>query len=382
MFFFKTQRDDVPQAAQSEPPALQVGFDAATLLDMPPYSLARVDKEALFTDAMNALTRHHVAHCDDYRRMLAFTGYSPAENYALDELAPLPVRLFKDLELLSCTRNDVVKTLTSSGTTGQRVSRIFLDRTNASLQTRVLARILASVSGGLRLPMLIVDSPAVVRDRRLFSARGAGVLGFAMLGTDVTYALDERMRLDEPAIAAFCERHAHQPALVFGFTSIVWEHLYMAMRERGKRLPLHDAVLLHGGGWKKLADQAVDAVTFDNSLRETCGIGRSINYYGMVEQTGSIFIACNHGHLHCSNYSDVIVRRHDFTPAATGESGTLQLMSLLPTSYPGQNLLSEDEAVVLGEDDCPCGRKGKYFHVAGRIRQAELRGCSDTYQAA
>ena len=44
-------------------------------------------------------------------------------------------------------------------------------------------------------------------------------------------------------------------------------------------------------------------------------------------------------------------------------------------------LFTEDEGIILGEDDCPCGRKGKYFKLTGRIKQAELRGCSDTYAA-
>ena len=44
-------------------------------------------------------------------------------------------------------------------------------------------------------------------------------------------------------------------------------------------------------------------------------------------------------------------------------------------------VLTEDEGVVLGEDDCPCGRKGKYFVVHGRMKNAEIRGCSDTYAA-
>ena len=43
------------------------------------------------------------------------------------------------------------------------------------------------------------------------------------------------------------------------------------------------------------------------------------------------------------------------------------------------NLLTEDEGCILGEDDCPCGRKGKYFKINGRLKNAEIRGCSDTY---
>jgi hypothetical protein len=57
------------------------------------------------------------------------------------------------------------------------------------------------------------------------------------------------------------------------------------------------------------------------------------------------------------------------------------VVSVLPGSYPGHALLTEDEGVVLGEDDCPCGRLGKYFKVLGRIKSAELRGCSDAFAA-
>ena len=108
---------------------------------------------------------------------------------------------------------------------------------------------------------------------------------------------------------------------------------------------------------------------------------RVYNYYGMAEQLGSVFVECEHGHMHCSNYSDVIIRRSsDFSVAGQGERGLIELLSVLPTSYPGHVLLTEDEGEVLGVDDCPCGRLGKYFKIHGRIRSAELRGCSDTYE--
>jgi hypothetical protein len=62
-----------------------------------------------------------------------------------------------------------------------------------------------------------------------------------------------------------------------------------------------------------------------------------------------------------------------------GEAGIIEVVSALPKSYPGHALLTEDEGIVIGEDDCPCGRKGKYFKVHGRLANAEIRGCSDTY---
>ena len=91
---------------------------------------------------------------------------------------------------------------------------------------------------------------------------------------------------------------------------------------------------------------------------------------------------CERGHLHASNFSDVIIRRPlDFSLADVGERGIIQVVSVLPRSYPGHSLLTEDEGTILGEDDCPCGRKGKYFKIFGRLKNAEIRGCSDTYAA-
>jgi hypothetical protein len=79
-------------------------------------------------------------------------------------------------------------------------------------------------------------------------------------------------------------------------------------------------------------------------------------------------------------FSDVIMRRpNDLSLCDFGEAGIMEVVSVLPKSYPGHALLTEDEGVLLGEDDCPCGRKGKYFKVNGRLKNAEIRGCSDTY---
>ena len=56
------------------------------------------------------------------------------------------------------------------------------------------------------------------------------------------------------------------------------------------------------------------------------------------------------------------------------------MLSTLPKSYPGHSILTEDEGRMLGVDDCPCGRKGAYFEVAGRLKHAQIRGCSDTFR--
>ena len=76
-------------------------------------------------------------------------------------------------------------------------------------------------------------------------------------------------------------------------------------------------------------------------------------------------------------FSDILIRDKNFINLGFNKEGLIQLLSLLPTSYPGHNILSEDVGKIVGEDTCKCGRLGKYFIVKGRVENAEIRGCSD-----
>ncbi len=352
------------------------------LFSIAPFSLAKEEKARILTSKLKDLTLFHRGNCEIYRRVTDALGWDPDAAASPSDIPYIPVRMFKNHELLSVPRGSIFKTMTSSGTTGQRVSRIFVDRQTGMEQQKALIRIMSDFVGKKRLPMLIIDSPEVVRNRSMFSARGAAILGLRMLATEAAYALTPAMDLDLKAVGDFLLRHSEGPFLCFGFTFMVWHHLYESLREQGIRLDLSRAHLITGGGWKKLAALNISGEAFRDALHSTCGISSFIDHYGMVEQTGCIYAQCPCGHLHASVFSDVIMRRPlDFSPCAIGEEGIIEVVSVLPHSYPGHALLTEDKGVLLGEDDCPCGRKGKYFKVTGRLKSAELRGCSDTYAA-
>jgi phenylacetate-coenzyme A ligase PaaK-like adenylate-forming protein len=356
--------------------------DLTHWLEVAPYAMKAEEKSRLLAQSLSELTLWHRSACPEYARILDLLDSSAQSMESPDQIPFIPARLFKEFDLSSIDKSQIFKTLTSSGTSGQQVSRIYLDRETSAFQTRILSRLMSDIIGKKRVPMLIIDSPGVLRERLSFSARRAGVLGFSLFGQDVTYLLDENMELNLPAVEAFLERHAGQPVLLFGFTFIIWQHFYSALATRGIRLPLKNGILLHGGGWKKLQDQAVGRGVFAKALLDCAEISRVINYYGMVEQTGSIYLECEEGRLHASVYSDIIIRSlRDFQPLPNGEVGLVEVLSLIPRSYPGHALLTEDLGMIHGEDDCPCGRLGKHFTVLGRIEKAEARGCSDTYES-
>lgn len=355
------------------------------LLEISPYSLDKEEKIRLLTKRLVELTKHHRENCPGYAKILESISFDEDKVDNYEQLPFLPVRLFKELSLKSIPDEEVVKTMTSSGTSGQAVSKIYLDRNTSSNQQKTMVKIVNEFTGSSRMPMIILDCPSVVKNRAMFSARGAGILGFSIFGAKKMYALDDDMHLDVEGLKEFLEKYQGQRIFMFGFTFMVWQHFYkelVRLKEEGITFDLSNGVLVHGGGWKKLISEAVSPEEFHNRLKDACGLNHIHDYYGMVEQTGCIYMQCECGHLHASIFSDVLIRRpEDFGLCEVGERGIIQVVSAIPESYPGHSLITEDEGMLLGEDDCPCGRKGKYFKIFGRLKDAEIRGCSDTYAA-
>ena len=286
----------------------------------------------------------------------------------------LSVNLFKQTSLCSVKKSERFKTITSSGTSGQK-SEIILDKKTASLQQKALLKISENFLGNDRLPMIIVDNEKILSNKKLFSARGAAILGFSIFGKEKCFILNEKLELDKQKLDLFIKKYKYSKFLIFGFTYQIWKYLI----NNNKKINIKNkSIVLHGGGWKKMQDISVNNSIFKKKLKKIINTESVINYYGMVEQVGSIFMECNHGYFHCSNLSDIIIRNENFDVVSNGSSGIIQILSILPWSYPGQNILTEDIGIIHGEDDCKCGRNGKYFSIIGRIPKSEIRGCSDT----
>lgn len=344
------------------------------------FGLPVGEKQRLLTNGLKELTSHHIRNCQPYAQIIEAMWPGNGEVARLEDAPWLPVRLFKLLDLHSVPASQVHRTLLSSGTTGSSVSRIYLDEGTAKAQSQALIKIFSSVAGRQRMPMLVVDDAGFLKNRGRMNARAAAILGFAAFGRDHLYLLDERLEANWKALEEWVELHCDKPVLVFGFTFVIWQSLVMAARQDGRRFRMHpDSLLVHGGGWKRLEEQKVSNGAFKEALQDVLGLERVHNYYGMVEQVGSIFVECERGYLHAPAFADILVRDvSSLAVVGPHVPGLIQVLSLLPRSYPGHSLLTEDIGVMRGEDDCACGRLGKYFEVLQRVKNVELRGCSDT----
>jgi Acyl-protein synthetase, LuxE len=356
-----------------------------SLLGLAPYSLPQEEKNLrlldIWRDELELAGQRH-AGLRNYLEQWP-VSFRDAKNAA--DLPFLPVALLKANPPLSLVEaQDVKRTLTSSATTGQVPSRIVLDSQTSRRMTKGVVAILQDFIGTSRRPYLVVDVPGVAGGKGELGARGAAIQGLQPFASEIKYCLrpdaaGEPM-LERERLFDFAKAHSKSNVLVYGFTYMLWNHLAKPLLASGDCLDLPNVHILHSGGWKRLQHQAVDKKIFNEGLARVfgCSSERVIDFYGMVENVGVIYPDCAEGNKHAPVFGEVIVRDPlTLKPVGAGESGLIQVCSVLPTSFPGQFLLTEDLADVIALDGCPCGRRGIAFRFRGRAPKAEVRGCGN-----
>jgi hypothetical protein len=238
--------------------------------------------------------------------------------------------------------------------------------------------------GSARRPYLVVDVPGSVGGGPELGARGAAIRGLQPFASEVTYCLrldeDGDLAVERDKLLQFAEARRSSRVLVYGFTYILWKYLVKPLCAANICLGMSDLHILHSGGWKLLQEEAVDKATFNEGLARVfgCSADRVIDFYGMVENVGVIYPDCPEGNKHVPVFADVTVRDPlTLQPVQEGEKGIVQVCSVLPTSFPGHLLLTEDLAEMVAFDGCRCGRRGSCFRFMGRVAKAEVRGCGN-----
>lgn len=350
------------------------------------FTMRQAEKEEALLEILKPMCAEVAAACPAYKRFLARLGRPISEWQQVADVPPLPVTMFKKFALSAVPEEQVVRELHSSSTTGQSPSRIFIDKTTAFRQARALVSILKDAIGGARRPYLVLDVPESVGDGGTLTARGAAIRGIGNFASSTTFAMRQgeggSVDPDWDAVTAFFEQHGDEPVLIFGFTFIVWSRVVLEAEAHSLSFRAPQAQLLHSGGWKKLTAEAVTKDEFNARTGAVLGMppAGALDFYGMVEQVGTVFVDCPAGNKHAPAFADVVIRRpYTLEPVAPGEVGIIEVVSVLPTSYPGQALITEDQGELLGVDDCACGRRGQYFRFTSRVERVEVRGCGDTF---
>lgn len=346
------------------------------------FALSKDNKEKQLLQYLNEEHLHHYQNNALYKKIS--DGLTDQQSFiSLAEIPFLPVQYFKKAGGKFATSDKIHLSLVSSATSGIP-SVIPIDQETSKRQIFALSSALSDFIGKERRPFLICDlEPAEAKNFKDLAARHAAISGFANFATVKNFILENSTAGYVPNIEKIKSviANSDKPITICGFTFLVYVNLIKFCKAQKITLPLPlGSSIIHIGGWKKLADQMVDREIF---IKDACDVfalnpENVIDIYGFTEQMGTIYPECKYGHKHVPDFAHLIVRNpYSYKELKIGEIGVGQFLSLVPRSYVGFSLLTDDLIKITGEDDCNCGRKGVRFQVIGRAKSAEIRGCGD-----
>jgi hypothetical protein len=347
--------------------------------------------EARFVAAMREAFAHHVAQSPVYRRYAEDACFKAEDIRTLADVERMPwifVQSFKEATLLSIPRDEVVVTLTSSGTQGTKTEQ-HLD----AISQRRIEVAAYEVYRGLG----IAPDGAEPCNYLMFMYDPAEA---PSLGTSWTNALFTRMvpsaetvyllrkggngefTFDlELAIETY-ERFARsgRPLRILGFPAFIYRTLLEAETRRSPSISASGAGaswILTGGGWKNHLGQTIGKRDFARFAASAVGIpdANVRDVFGMSEH-GVGYADCEAGNLHVPVYAHAVARDpRTLRVLPPGQVGLLHLYSPILRNAPSLSLLTTD-AAFLDDSPCSCGRAGKRLTPVGRMGLKHYEGCA------
>ncbi len=341
----------------------------------------------LFLRAMREAFAWHFLGSEDFRLLCYSEQTFPWHLRRLDDLARIPfffVTVLKTQEVSSVPDQEIVLTLHSSGTTGQR-SAIVLDRTSLRRIKDIVKHIYADLGMVDRRktnylcftydPEVAKDVGTAFSDKLLTGLTGVREVFYAIEWCQSSR--DWKLQVDKVALALERFEKSGVPLRVLGFPAHTWQVLEEVVARRGKPFrfgPL--SYVITGGGWKGFDGQTIAPRVFREKVATWLGIPNAHvrDLYGMVEH-GVPYCECEHHRMHVPRYSRVFVRDpRTLDVLGYGETGILQFVTPYLRSFPAISLLTTDIGRVW--PNCPCGRKSPVVELLGRGGVVKHQGCA------
>jgi len=349
------------------------------LFELDPFDFSDMAKEC-FRESMKECIRIHYEGCDYFKYKL------DKENFSLDsitdegsllEIPSTMVSLFKEHEFISADKKDIVLTLGSSGTSGQRS----LQHLNSESLKRV-KKLAKNVYKSLGItsdkkynylcftydPSVADDLGTAFTDELLTSFTGINEIYYAIEYNEEI----KDFKLNEKKVVETLKRFekSPDPTRILGFPAF----LYKIIKDHDIQINLGaDSWVQIGGGWKDHSDKVIPKDEFREFVSKRLGLPKSNirDLFGMVEH-GIPYVDSFEGKLMIPNYARVYIRDpHTLKVVDDGEVGLIQFMCSYNTSYPAFNILSTDWGRV--ETD---SLGAQSLEILGRAGENKHKGCA------
>jgi len=362
-------------------------FAIDRLFALPAFEFSQWEEN--FVEAMREAFKWHYENNPIFRGHAELSRFGAQDIQSLEDVERIPwifVQNFKETRFLSLPLEDIVLTLTSSGTRGLK-TQLFLDDTSLN-RLRVAAHGVYEALGILKKPDQchyqlytydIEQAPnlgTAWTDVLIAEMAPGGEMVFLIrkkssqgdFEFDLEFALETYLQFAESG----------RPVRFLGFPAFM-HHAFLEIKKRGfpKLKAPNKSWILTGGGWKTHQGKIVSKREFAECAFETTGvpIENTRDLFGMAEH-GVGYVDCEKGRLHIPAYAHAR-SRDPFTLKLLpyGKPGLLQLFSPLQKGYPSISLLTTDEAVI-HDAPCECGRPGRTLEYVGRMGLTQHEGCA------
>ena len=354
------------------------------LLTQEPFTKSH-NSDSLFLSAMSQSLIFHYENSDIFKQYCIKKNFNPYDDFTLNEIPFIPSNIFKKLKLSSVDKNEIIKIVHSSSTTGKTPSTILIDKITSERQQKIIISILSNFIGKNRKSFLILETKNNVSTGDEMSSRSSAVRGLTPFMKNLEFILKNDLTLNFENMNKLKFEVTIDHA-IFGFTWILY--LFIEKYQNDKNVKelfskLNKPLILHSGGWKKLQNIKISKTEFNQKVSDFFKTepNNVIDFYGLVEQLGTIYPDCEYGFKHVPNYSHIIIRDiHTLEPVENGNRGFIQILTPIPHSYPGVSILTDDIGKIVGVNSCKCGRQGICFKFLERLKTADLAGCGDTFE--
>lgn len=351
------------------------------LFNSDPFDFSSAAQKLFLASFVENATHHYEKHVFTKKLWDKF-GFHPNQLKTESDLCLVPgtmVHLFKEHELRTADEKDIVLTLTSSGTGGQK-SQQFLDQEsldNVKKLAFTIHRSLGMASEKDYNYLCFTYDPKIAND--LGTAFTDELLTNFTGKKEVYYAIQwseekKEFNLNETGVVEALKRFSESgiSTRILGFPALLFEVIekYNINLDLGP-----DSWLQTGGGWKGKADKEIPKKEFRKFINDRLGIPEKNqrDLFGMVEH-GIPYVDCEKGNLHIPNYSRVFIRSpHDLSLVKKGERGIVHFLCSFNFSYPAPSLLTTDYGRL---GSCDCGLGGDTLILEGRAGVLKHKGCA------
>ncbi len=339
----------------------------------------------LFTKAMIENYKYQFEH-ENFIRFLAWKNKFIPEKIKtyndIFKIPPLFVGTLKIHRFCNVPDEDVVLTLTSSGTGGQK-TQLNLDKFSLNNLEKLAIHAFKKLGYADDTPAHYIvlgysrDKASQVgtswSDEQVMQYAPKKSIHWAILWNDKT----EKFDFDYHKTAKLLiELSSDAPVRLIGFPAFMQQMIEEAVKLKPDLKVDPKSFIIAGGGWKNHKGTPMTHQQFAKYIEMNIGLP-AVNVrdtYGMAEH-GIPYPSCKEGHHHIPIYGRLqVVDPMTLEGKKLGEEGLLKLLTPYNTTQPNMSLLSTD--IVVLQENCSCGLPGPYIASIRRGGKVKHKGCA------